>query len=634
MRSATPDILGDVSQETSEDVVVTVMGTSTPGMYYAGTAVMVRLELLFDNPYQPRQVYTGIEELAENIRMNGLLQPPMARSVKGHYELAFGHRRLRAYRHLASQAGQDWARMPVIVRQLTDDEMARHAWSENHNREDVSAVEEARLFQRMMNDFGLTQQEIADDIGKSRSAVANTLRLLQLPAEVQTLIDEGKLTERHGRELLRLSAVPTWQQAMIANVLAALKNTGDAPAVSTLKANIDRQIDINGWLMPRQPIEDLHGVSRRDKIDPPAWGWEYAPKSPDVVGPCGGCPQLIQFGGDPAPRCTNSTCRSAKNRLWTERERERQKEAALAAAKAIPAAPPAPAQRMPAATPATEPATGADGIEFSRLDQYNLRIFGTDDAPAGLIEHGLCGKGKCECFKLKLLDEYRLKPANLGPDREAAPRVVYVCENWSRLHAQRNRLQEIVAPEEAQKRKDKIQAKSDSTRAAKEQLRQLWHQLTLADLAESAFFMRRVAQFIGVKAGDDPRDIWERLYWKIASDKCEHTNWDGPNRVDVWDLDQVAKFVADLGATATPQPGPGDSQKTHWQEGWDDEDESAWRESWTNGFFAQGNPNAISRPRVLLRAIEDIHGNDDAKTFRGALWRRYNQLKNKETNDA
>jgi ParB/RepB/Spo0J family partition protein len=632
-RSATPDVLGDVYQETN-DVVATVMGTSTPGLYYAGTSVMVRLELLFDNPYQPRQTYTGIEELAENIRRNGLLQPPVARSVKGHYELAFGHRRLRAYRHLsglAGQAGQVWDRMPVIVRQLTDDEMAKHAWSENHNREDVSAVEEARLFARMMNDFGLTQQEIADDIGKSRSAVANTLRLLQLPAEVQTLIDEGKLTERHGRELLRLASVPRWQQAMIANVLAEIKNAGDAPTVSTLTRMINQHIKINGTLMPLVPIKTDDPY--RPTIDPPVWGWEYAPRSPDVQGPCQGCGSLVQFAGDPAPRCCDSTCRSAKLRLWTDKERERQNQAAvaafkaLAAAKALPTPPSAPAQTAKA-KPASEPTTGADGSEFSRMDSYNLRIFGTDDAPAGLLQHGLCGKGKCECFKLKMLEESRVRPNHLGPDREAAPRVVYICENWGRLHAQRNRLQEIEAPNEAQMRKDQIRAKSDTTKAAKEQLRQLGSRLTVEDLANNGFMMRRLAYSIGVKADGDPREIWERLFWKIAESQCERTTWDGGNRLDTWDLERVQKFVTDLQLQATPQPGPGDSQRTNWQDGWDDEDEGTWL--LILAAPTPIDPDHIDLPRVLLRAIEAT----DDKTIRGALWRRYNQLTEQETDHA
>lgn len=624
-RTVTPDILGDVSQETNEDVVATVMGTSTPGMYYAGTSVLVRLDLLHDNPYQPRQTYTGIEELAENIRLNGLLQPPVARSVKGHYELAFGHRRLRAYRRLAELVGQDWERMPVIVRQLTDDEMAKSAWSENHNREDVSAVEEARLFQRMIDDFGLTQQEIADDIGKSRSAVANTLRLLQLPAEAQAMIDAGQITERHGRELLRLTGVPRWQTAWITNLLADVKN-GEARAVSTLKRGIDDHIRGNGRLMPDTPITtgspggSAYGEPRT--IEPPAWGWEYAPKSPDVQGQCRGCGSLVQFAGDPAPRCCDTTCHAAKLRLWTERERERQKEVALAAAKALPTATSAPAQRTPASAPASEPATGADGIEFSRKDAYNLRIFGTDDAPAGLLEHGLCGKGKCECFRLKLLDEYWVKPNHLGPNRDAAPRVVYICENWIRLHAQRNRLQEIEAPDEAQKRKDVIRAKTDTTKAAKEQLRQLWSQLTLEDLANNSFVMRRLAYSTGVKDNGAPREIWERLFWKIAEWRCEIATWDGPERVVTWDLERVQKFVSDL--QATPQPEPCDSQKTNWQEGWDDEDEGTWLLILAAPISV--DPETIDLPRVLLRAIEVTAD----KAIRGALWRRYNQLTSQE----
>lgn len=646
-RQATPDLLGDVSQETT-DVVATVMGTSRAGMYYAGTSILVRLDLLRDNPYQPRQTYTGIEELAENIRLNGLLQPPVARSVKGHYELAFGHRRLRAYHHLASQYGQDWDRMPIIVRQLSDDEMARNAWSENHNREDVSAVEEARLFQRMMNDFGLTQQEIADDIGKSRSAVANTLRLLQLPAEAQAMIDAGEITERHGRELLRLIGAPTWLHVQLSQLLDDKKRGVDVRTVSQFKREIDNFIRINGILMPLEPITVPNQYGNNVKHNPPTWGWEYAPKSPDVIGPCRNCHQSVHFGGDPAPRCTNSKCYQTKDRIWTDHERERQRAAALAAANVAPVTP------APAAH-AVEARAAPRTMEKIENASYGIYTFRTGDptAPLELIKHGLCGKDQCHCFCLTRLDRYQTSVSQreqyARPDPENAPDIVYACSSGITLAARRRRLEAIVEPDKAQAKNERRAQLSKQTRDTKELLREFWAEIGPNGLMRSPTFVSELLIRMSPYANDGYKssslaDLWDKLFWILAKNACQKSEWLDNDRVDRWHMDLAEKWTAkiyseigEIGAggglptaRAAHQPGPGDSQLTNWQEGWDDEDETTWRDSWKNGFFAQGNPDAITRPRVLLRAIET----SDEKTVRGALWRRYNQLQAEETDHA
>jgi ParB family transcriptional regulator, chromosome partitioning protein len=151
------------------------------------------------NPYQPRKEFRP-EELAElqaSLQANGLLQPIVVRpGADGGYELIAGERRLRA----ATQLG--WTDIPVVVREIDDRTLLTLALVENLQRTDLNAVEEAEGYQRLIEEFGLTQQRVADIIGKDRSTVANTLRVLQLPASVRRMVQQGELTLGHARALL------------------------------------------------------------------------------------------------------------------------------------------------------------------------------------------------------------------------------------------------------------------------------------------------------------------------------------------------------------------------------------------------------------------------------------------------
>ena len=152
------------------------------------------------NHYQPRKEFSAdeLKELADSIRSNGLLQPVAVRSVAGGYELVAGERRLRAVMSLG------WPTVPAIVRDYDDRTMLTLALIENLQRADLNPIEEAEGYARLATEFDLTQNEIADLVGKDRSTVANLQRVLQLPAPVRKMLESGALSLGHARPLLAL----------------------------------------------------------------------------------------------------------------------------------------------------------------------------------------------------------------------------------------------------------------------------------------------------------------------------------------------------------------------------------------------------------------------------------------------
>lgn len=162
---------------------------------------LIPIEEIRSNPYQPRKNFEqeALEELAESIRQNGVLQPIIIRksTAKG-YELVAGERRHKA----SNMAGL--ARIPAIVRELDEEFMIKYAILENLQREDLTPLEEADAYQLMMNKLSLTQERVADALGKSRSHVANYLRLRSLPEEVKQLLTNKKLSMGQARTLRAL----------------------------------------------------------------------------------------------------------------------------------------------------------------------------------------------------------------------------------------------------------------------------------------------------------------------------------------------------------------------------------------------------------------------------------------------
>ncbi|ASN03802.1 ParB/RepB/Spo0J family partition protein [Virgibacillus necropolis] len=150
------------------------------------------------NPYQPRKTFhaDAIEELKDSILEYGIIQPLIARkSIKG-YEIVVGERRFRA----AKEAGLD--KVPVVVKDLTDEKMMEIALLENLQREDLTPIEEAQAYSNLIKELKITQDELSKRLGKSRSHIANLVRLLSLPEQIIAYINNGELSMGHGRALL------------------------------------------------------------------------------------------------------------------------------------------------------------------------------------------------------------------------------------------------------------------------------------------------------------------------------------------------------------------------------------------------------------------------------------------------
>ena len=163
----------------------------------------IPVSLIRPNPLQPRKEFAVLElrELESSIRANGLLQPISVRAAEHGYELIAGERRFRAVQQLG------WREIPAIVKDgadVTDQALLSLALVENLQRADLNAIEEAEGYQQLVQQFSLTQQEIAEVVGKDRSTVANTLRLLALPTAVRRMVREGALTLGHARAVLAL----------------------------------------------------------------------------------------------------------------------------------------------------------------------------------------------------------------------------------------------------------------------------------------------------------------------------------------------------------------------------------------------------------------------------------------------
>ena len=178
--------------------------------FEGGAPSEVPLDAISPNPRQPRTTFedAALRELAASVAQYGVLNPLTVRVLsEGRYELIAGERRLRASRLAGLKS------VPVVIRAAGDQRSLEIAMIENVQREDINAMEAAQAYRRLMDEFGLTQEAVAEKVGKARPTIANALRLLKLPPKVQEGLHEGRITEGHARALLAFSK-PEQQLAM------------------------------------------------------------------------------------------------------------------------------------------------------------------------------------------------------------------------------------------------------------------------------------------------------------------------------------------------------------------------------------------------------------------------------------
>ncbi|WP_447978799.1 ParB/RepB/Spo0J family partition protein [Candidatus Nitrospira bockiana] len=196
----------------------------------------IPVEHIIPNRYQPRTRFSedDISELAESIKQNGLIQPVLVRRRgDGIFELIAGERRLRA----AKLAGL--ARIRAIIRNSSDEQAMELALVENVQRQDLNPMEAARAYHRLTTEFGFTQESVAQRIGKDRSSVANIARLIQLPHDIQQLIENGQLSTGHAKVLLGLSSAEA-QRTLAREILAGALSVRQAEKLAASHARPHR----------------------------------------------------------------------------------------------------------------------------------------------------------------------------------------------------------------------------------------------------------------------------------------------------------------------------------------------------------------------------------------------------------
>ncbi|WP_391206032.1 nucleoid occlusion protein [Psychrobacillus sp. L4] len=194
MKSPFSRFFGSSEKQGQDEIVV-------PTQNHLEEVVNVAIDKIVPNRYQPRTVFDDakIEELARTIHTHGVIQPIVIRKMDDNrYEIIAGERRFRAMSKL------QWAEVPAIIRNLSDKETASIALIENLQREELTAIEEAVAYQKLLKLHELTQEALAQRLGKGQSTVANKLRLLKLPVEIQEAIMRKELSERHARALMQI----------------------------------------------------------------------------------------------------------------------------------------------------------------------------------------------------------------------------------------------------------------------------------------------------------------------------------------------------------------------------------------------------------------------------------------------
>lgn len=175
-----------------------LLGDEKPAVQQEAISPEIDIDLIDPNPDQPRTQFTeaNLEELAQSIRANGVVQPIVLRQVGGRYQIVAGERRWRA----SQRAGL--RRIPAVVKDVSDDKLLELALVENIQRQELNPIEEAKAYRKLIDTLGLTQEMVAERVGKDRTIITTSMRLLRLPGEIQRVIEEGGLSAGHGRALM------------------------------------------------------------------------------------------------------------------------------------------------------------------------------------------------------------------------------------------------------------------------------------------------------------------------------------------------------------------------------------------------------------------------------------------------
>jgi len=210
----------------------------------------IDLDLIEPNSEQPRSRFTEekLEELAQSIRANGIVQPIVVRKRGARYQIVAGERRWRA----AQIAGLQ--KIPAVIKEVADEKLLELALIENIQRQELNAIEEAKAYKNLIDTIGLTQESIAERVGKNRTIITTFLRLLKLPKDIQTLVEEEKITAGHGRALLmvndgdsqrRLATKIIEFSLSVRDTEKAIKRIGKERNETGVKESVKPKIDAN-----------------------------------------------------------------------------------------------------------------------------------------------------------------------------------------------------------------------------------------------------------------------------------------------------------------------------------------------------------------------------------------------------
>lgn len=230
---------------------------------------LLPLDEVFPNPNQPRKIFDkqALEELAQSIKENGILQPVLVRQIGKSYQIVSGERRYRA----SKIAGLK--HLPAVVRKLNEEQTLLAGLIENIQRQDLNPVEEARTLKEILLNFGLTHDQLAERVGRSRSALTNRLRLLQLPHDVQLLIIDGKISPGHAKMLAGMKnsgEIKSWARKIIKEQLSVYetekqiaqskRNLFSSLGKKGKKANLESDVHVRA---AEEKLQELLGAKVR-----------------------------------------------------------------------------------------------------------------------------------------------------------------------------------------------------------------------------------------------------------------------------------------------------------------------------------------------------------------------------------